>query len=642
MKYLYYITGLGILLCLLAVFPVCAQYSLLKSADREFNAFNFIKAIELYGQAYERNPDIKTAERLAESYFNVRNYREAEIWYAKLANHDKAKADHILQYGHVLRNNSKFREAKAQYQRVALRNDDGITEDELLVLYAACDSAVYWLENPVKGVEVQNSRNINSSQADFGISAGPNGLYFVSDRIAGAASPDVRYGWTGNPYLSMYVVENGEIKKVNLKWGDGVNHIGPAAFSQKYNEVYFSISRTPKRNEKRKATRDMTINIEIFSNRIDAENWGIDAVPFRYNNIADWSVGDPFLTRSGDTLYFVSDMPGGLGGTDIYYVTRLSNGGWSDAVNLGNPVNTAGDERFPARDDDGKFYFSSDGHIGMGGMDVYKLEKTGNMAKVVNLGYPFNSPQDDFSIRFDQDLQGYFASNRHGGLGSDDIYWFDLNKVIQVDLSGGVYHEGTRLPVPSAKVTLTPLGDEMNAVVLNAGTDGKFRFNLAEETVYHLAAEQTGFKDIAPITFSTKGLDSSVTIVKDIFLTPVEAKQVVVLRNIYFDFDNASIRPDAALELDKIVAFLNSDPGLRIELSAHTDSRGSHEYNMKLSQRRADSAVAYLVSRGIDKDRLTAKGYGFIKPVNHCEGGVDCTEEEHEFNRRVEFFVMGK
>ncbi|SFC72581.1 OmpA family protein [Parapedobacter composti] len=628
-------------LCLLAAIPLHAQYSLLKSADREFDAFNFIKAIELYQRAYETKPDIRTAERLAESYYNIRNYREAETWYARLANHDEAKIAHVLMYGHVLRNNSKFREAKAQYQRVALKAEGIITPQELEVLYASCDSAIVWVENPVKSVEIRNHRAVNSPQADFGATKGPDGFYFASDRFDGADQPDVIYGWTGNPYLSMYRFKDNAVSKIDARWGDGANHFGPATFSNKRNEVYFAVTRKLTREERRNAGKDVTVNIEIFSNTLDAANWGENATPFRYNNATKWSVGDPFLSVSGDTLYFVSDMPDGHGGTDIYYVVRQADGSWGDAVNMGAGVNTSGNERFPSIDDKGDFYFSSDGHLGMGGLDVYRLTRNGSATRAVNLGFPFNSPYDDFSIRFDKELEGYMASNRSGGQGADDIYWFNLNKVVQIDLEGGVYNEKTKLPVTGARVALTPVGNEADVVVVHAGADGKFKFNLAENTDYTLTAEQTGFRPFTPLSFSTKGLDSSTTLKRDIYLAPVEVREVVVLRNIYFDFDKADIRPDAALELDKIAAFLNSDPSARIELSAHADSRGSHDYNMKLTQRRADSAVEYLVQKGISRDRLVAKGYGFTKLANHCAKGVKCTEEEHQWNRRVEFFVIG-
>lgn len=628
-------------LCLLIVLPLQAQYSLLKSADREFDSFNFINAIELYQRAYDVKPEIKTVERLAASYFNIRNYQEAEIWYARLANRDEAKTEHIMQYGHVLRNNSKFRQAKAQYQRAALKLDGVVPIQELDMLYASCDSAVVWLENPMKSVEVKNEKRLNSPQAEFGATNGPNGLYFASDRFDGAANPGTIYGWTGNPFLAMYSARQETVSKVNATWGDGANHFGPATFSTKRNEVYFAVTRNLTRQEKRNAGKDVTVNIEIFSNTLDAANWGENATPFRYNNITKWSVGDPFLSPSGDTLYFTTDMPGGYGGTDIYYVVRQLDGTWGDAINVGDVVNTAGDERFPAVDNKGDFYFSSDGHLGMGGLDVYRMNKIGGRQQLINLGYPFNSPYDDFSIRFDKEMEGYFTSNRSGGVGADDIYWFNLDKRIQIDLTGVVYNAKTNLPVSGARITLTPMGDEINAVTLNANVEGKFRFNLAEEADYEIVAEQTGFRVAIPLTFTTKGIDNTTTIHKEILLQPVDKEEVVVLRNIYFDFDNAAIRPDAALELEKILAFLNSDPNLRIELSAHTDSRGSADYNIKLSQRRAEAAVEYLVARGISRNRLVAKGYGFTKLANHCAKGVECSEEEHEFNRRVEFFVIG-
>src|SRR5690606_29594481 len=327
-------------------------------------------------------------------------------------------------------------------------------------------------------------------------------LYFASDRFDGATKPDVIYGWTGNPYLSMYVAKEESVNKVDAKWGDGANHFGPATFSKQRNEVCFAVTRNLTREEKRNAGKDVTVNIEIFSNSLDATNWGEGAVPFRYNNITEWSVGDPFLSVSGDTLYFTSNMPGGYGGTDIYYVTRKDGGSWSDAENMGEDINTKDNERFPAVDSLGTFYFSSDGHCGMGGLDVYKA--LGNN-KVVNLGYPFNSPKDDFSIRFVKGMEGYVSSNRQGGVGADDIYAFNLDKKIQVSLEGGVFNEKTRLPVSGARVVLTPNGDANNAVEINADGNGKFRFNLKEETDYHLLANQTGFKEPGTVDFNTRG-----------------------------------------------------------------------------------------------------------------------------------------
>lgn len=241
-----------------------------------------------------------------------------------------------------------------------------------------------------------------------------------------------------------------------------------------------------------------------------------------------------------------------------------------------------------------------------------------------NLGYPINSPGDDFSLHFAENFQGTLASNRQGGVGMDDIYRFDMRREIVLDLQGQVRNAKSNLPVAGAHVTLTQRADVEERFVLYADEAGIFRYNLRPGADYELTAEQTGFKPFSGIKFDTHDLSTSQRIEKVLLLDPVEEKEVVVLRNIYFDFDEAAIRPDAALEL-----------------SAHTDSRGSEAYNMELSQRRADAAIAFLTAGGIDPRRLVAKGYGFSQLANHCAPGVTCTEEEHQFNRRVEFFVIG-
>src|SRR5690606_23140618 len=221
----------------------------------------------------------------------------------------------------------------------------------------------------------------------------------------------------------------------------------------------------------------------------------------------------------------------------------------------------------------------SNGHLGMGGLDIFKVENN----KAVNLNYPINSSKDDFSIRFVKDLTGYVSSNRPGGVGEDDIYSFNLDKQIQISLEGGVFNAKTRLPVSGAQVTLIQNEDRNNQISIRSDNQGKFRFNLSEDNSYELIGEQVGFKESVSLKFNTSDIQESTVINKDIFLQPVEVKQVVVMRNIYFDFDKVDIRPDAAFELDKVLSFLNSAPTAKIELSAHTDSRGTAEYNTKLS-----------------------------------------------------------
>lgn len=630
-----------VLAAFIIVFIHCSafgQYATLKIADREFEAFNFTSAVQYYQQAYESKSSLRAMKGLAESYYHMRDFKQAEHWYAQLANLDKANAEDILKYGHTLRNNAKFREAKAQYQRVGERADRKISLDELDLLYRSCDSAMVWMENPQVAHEIQNLRSLNTNYSEFGAVDHNGMLIFSSDRKVSELGSEEIYGWTGNAYLSIYQNSNGATTRSPMTWYNQQHHVGPISIASDRDEVYFSVTRELTKREKRNSPKMATVNVEIFSNELSRADWGIEPKAFKYNNITQWSVGDPFISMSGDTLYFVSDMPGGLGGTDIYYVIRDSSGEWGDAVNLGPLVNTAQDERYPALSPQGDLYFSSSGHIGMGGLDLFVLKKGASEAQ--NLGYPMNSPGDDFAIRFDQSNKGYVASNRVGGQGQDDLYGFHMNREIKIDLRGRVLNAHSKLPISGAQVRLVETSANREETTLQAQTDGSFHFNLSRDATYELHADQTGFKAFLGSSFHTKNLDSTTTLQMDILLEPVEKEEVVVLRNIYFDFDESSIRPDAALELSKILSFLNSDPTTRIELSAHTDSRGSEAYNMDLSQRRADAAVAFLVAGGIDPDRLVARGYGFSRLANHCAPGVECSDEEHQFNRRVEFFVI--
>jgi len=623
---------------------VLAQYTTLKIADQEFEAFNYAVAVDYYQKAYDTRQTVRAMKGLAESYYRMRDFRNAEQWFGRLAQQDNALGADILHYAHSLRNNAKFMEAKAQYERLAQRDDRPITLDELELLTRSCDSATVWMQNPDLGHEIENIHTINSTVSEFGATPFQGQLLFVSDRGLredGGTSSESVYGWTGNAYLQMYSARDGIVEKYPLSWYDANHHVGPVTISNKYNEVYFSVTRKLTSRERRKASRAATVNIEIFVNDLTAPDWGKQARPFRYNNIIEWSVGDPFLSVSGDTLYFVSDMPGGFGGTDIYYCVRGSDGQWGEAVNLGPLVNTLRDERSPALDSQGNLFFSSDGHLGMGGLDIFMV-RLGQNTKPTNLGYPINSPGDDFSPRFAHGSSGFMASNRIGGKGSDDIYRFNLNREIKIDLQGRVLNVVTDRPISGADVRIVERSADVvepSETTVITSQDGSFRFNLRPGMRYAVHASQTGFKPFAPVHIDTRGLDSSQTIYKELRLSPVEKEEVVVLRNIYFDFDKSDIRPDAAYELSKIVSFLNSDPTMRIELSAHTDSRGSEAYNMQLSQRRADAVIAFLSAAGIDPDRLTAKGYGFSRLANHCAPGVECTEEEHQYNRRVEFFV---
>jgi peptidoglycan-associated lipoprotein len=331
-------------------------------------------------------------------------------------------------------------------------------------------------------------------------------------------------------------------------------------------------------------------------------------------------------------------MPGGAGGSDIYYCTKNNDNTWSAPVNL-RAVKTAGNERSPVSGPNSNFYFSSDGYIGMGGLDVYKAQVSNEtIDHIENLKYPFNSPQDDFGFSLDQ--QGniaFLSSNRTEGMGQDDIYSLKIPPVIRLRLIGKVLDTRTNNPIPNALVVLS----KIDGGILKVETDetGAFDFKLDQESNYTLAGVKTGFlADVKELT--TAGLNTSTVLEKNLYLGVIELNKAIRIDNIYYDFDKWNIRADAAAELDKLVKILKDNPTIWIELGSHTDSRGKDAYNLTLSQKRAESAVQYIISRGIDKNRITARGYGETQLLNRCANGVPCSEAEHQLNRRTEFKIV--
>lgn len=575
-------SGIIIAILLLSL-TVKAQY-VLKEADTQFELFNYNRAIDLYQKAYHKKKTLHAVQRLADAYRLMDNYPEAEKWYGLASALPKSPAENILYYAKALQSNSKYEEAKTTYQKyISLKPEISAVQQQ--VWLSSCDSAQYWIKNPVP-VTLVNEKGLNSAGSDWGAVVYQQGIVFTSDRnFSGDTKrqrskpflkfdgptklPDpANYGWTGNEYLRLYekAGTNDSLKAFALN-AETIYHIGAASFTTDGLTVYFTLTRIPKKITRKKGGPG-TINLEIYSSSKDAAgSWG-KPVPFKYNKVNEWSVGDPSISANGSQLYFVSTMPGGKGGTDIYSVTKSADGSWADAINM-NTVNTNGNERNPFAAADGNFYFSSDGLIGMGGLDIYKAKQTpAGLGKPVNLGYPINSPQDDFA--FSKVLKGkvFMASNRPGGAGNDDIYSF---------------------------------------------TD-------------------------ATVT-TVKPKDSS-TLHKEIFLDTIVLNKPIRIDNIFYDFDKSNIRPDAAKELDKLVSAMKTNETIGVELSSYTDSRGRDVYNQWLSQKRANSAVQYIISRGIDKTRITGHGYGETKLLNRCANGVKCTEAMHQLNRRTEFKVV--
>jgi peptidoglycan-associated lipoprotein len=637
---------------------VKAQY-VLKQADEQYNLYNYTKAAELYEKAYKKEPTLYTAEHLANSYRLTRNYTEAEKWYATAVALPKSKPDNLLKYAEVLKNNLKYAEAKAQYTRYYTISPS-VDQKQLKFWIASCDSAMKWIKNPVL-VDIKNEQALNSTESDWGAVKYNNAVVFTSDRenkaeaeaakrsrpfikFDGLSGIDKRiYGWTGNKYLNLYQQQNGATTADAVKpfpFIAGTDyHIGAASFTADGNEMYFTLTRLPN-NKIKDTARIKTIKLDVYSSKRNGANGAWEKpVPFAFNKEDAYSVGDPFITPDGKTLYFASDMAGGLGGTDIYYCERMADGNWAWPVNVA-AVNTPANERTPFLDANGTIYFSTDGDKGMGGLDIFKATKQGRSFGLKrNLGFPINSAQDDFAYVLTDGTTGYLSSNRVGGTGSDDIYSFAPTPVATYNLEGIVFDKNTRKPIANSTVTLTRPKGVLAKLQTNAA--GEFAFVLNENSEYQLKGEKTGYLTDNLKTFSTVGLAPSETVRRNLYLEKIELQKAIRIENIYYDLDKYDIRSDAAKELDKLIKILKDNPTIVIELGSHTDSRADDDYNMVLSRKRANAAVEYIITEGdIDENRIIARGYGETRLVNKCANGVNCSEAAHQLNRRTEFTIV--
>ncbi|HKK69310.1 MAG TPA: OmpA family protein, partial [Bacteroidales bacterium] len=510
---------------------------------------------------------------------------------------------------------------------------------------------------------ITNEEAFNSSNSDFGLIQFEDGFLITSDRIPenAKAGKNATYEWTGNPYLKIYSLEtdaSGTVERMSvIPELNHDYHNGPAYFDAKTNTLYFTQTRLVKQKVKTKnpdPTAWFNEGSSIYTNRLEiytAEyadgNWK-NISGFEHNNAASYSTGHPVLSPDGNTLYFVSDMAGGYGESDIYYSEKQETGEWGEPQNLGSTINTAGKELFPAFDSEGQLYFASDGHPGMGGLDLFESSGSkGNWSNPENLKFPINSPKDDFAIHFTEaGIMGFLASNRYGGQGNDDIYSFVYSppaptptELVLAVTSSEKLNDGSMQSLPGINVQYQLIGsDEENSVPETS--PGVYHTSVNCNESYRVTGTNPDyFSRAKEITTKCKTLNDTVFV--DLVFEKIVIDKPIVIENIYYDYNKWNIREDAAVELDEIVRLLKDNPQIIIELGSHTDSRGTKKYNENLSQRRAESAVEYIISQGISQERITAKGYGEYQLVNACSDGVQCTEEEHQKNRRTEFKVIG-
>ncbi|MBD3748092.1 MAG: OmpA family protein [Sphingobacteriales bacterium] len=620
----------------------------LGKANKYYEKYDYQYAIEIYEQLLEKKPTLEVAQKLANCYRFTNNSAAAEKMYATVLTFPGFDPINYLYYANALKENGKFDQAKLNFLTYAERVPE--KSDEAMKLANSCDAARMWLANPNTNIKIENEAGFNSEYSDFSPIAYKNGFIFVSDRDFLSSGKKLNskkiYGWTGNPYLKLYQAVNqndtldGDLKLSLLP--EQINnpfHNGPATISENGNIIYFTRSGIPdgvRYSRLKHVVMKKTIYFAVKQNEI----WS-DAEPFPYNSPFDYSVEHPTLSPDGQILYFASDMPGTLGGMDLFYCEKTGNG-WSKPLNCGPIINTPEDEVFPYVRKDGKLFFSSRGHITIGGLDIFSATGSkNNWTDPENLKAPMNSSKDDFGVYYFADnLTGFLSSNRPGGKGSDDIYLFsERPKALFFAVNGEVVDKKEGKPLSNVKIYLInkQTGKETSTI---SDENGNFSFDLEQNADYVVRGDLNQYFSRQQGEISTKGATESTVYNVKFQIEKGEEAFLVRLNNIYYDFDKYNIRKDAEPELKKVLAFMNTTPNVNIELRSHTDSRGSAAYNMVLSQKRAKSAEDYLLKRGADSSRLTAHGFGETQLLNKCADGVKCTAQEHQMNRRTEFKVV--
>ena len=626
-------------------------YAQVNHAQKQMNLFKYSRAINGLERAYKSKDSLvmkEAAGLLGECYRMQNNVPKSLEWYEKAVSFPNPEPKYYFYYAQALRSTGAYPQAKKMFAKYA----ELVPTDPAGKLFMSfCDSAMVWQSNP-PGFEIKDATSLNSIQSDFSPVFYKEGVMFASDRPNRGS--EGTYKWTGNSYVGLFYAKckvagdyYNDMKKPALLKGlfnEGF-HNGPITFDKDYKNVFVNLTTIYKTKEKRGPNRVRAHLLKIY---YGAEKKGKfrSLKPFPLNSDS-YSVGHPALAPDGKTLFFISDMPGGQGGSDIWYC-RIDSAGFGPPVNAGPLINTAQDEMFPFIADNGDLYFASHGHPGFGGLDLFVARKaaTGWEAPA-NLGIPANSSYDDFSIAVWRDNQtGLFSSNRPGGMGGDDIYSFKtlpkpvpIPKPLVFFISGCVKDKTTQQPIPGAKLFLKD--DQKGEInVFQAGADGCYRLEVQRGVAYTLKAMHPGYvADCLPVRLDPGELREESAVPRILFLNQLIVNKSYKVDNILYDFDKWNIREDAKPSLDDLVNIMKENP-VEVELGSFTDSRGSDKYNLSLSQKRAESAVAYIVSQGISPSRIKAKGYGESQPLNNCVNGVKCTPAEYQVNRRTEFKII--
>ncbi len=637
--------------------PALAQNRKIEKANKLFESGEFFKAIEKYKKLYSKTKGKKDKGKIAFKtglcYRSINDPKKAISWFKRAIRSKYPDPKAVLYYADGLKKLESYEDAVVEYQRY----NEMVPDDPAgKIGIESCKMSLKWLKKP-SNIKVELLKSVSSRQMDYSPIVSERDdktILFIS----------TREGATGNKFSNASGQNFSDIFSTSVDrkgdWSEPVPVLGdintgfdegPFSLSDDLETIYFT------RCEKKKNANS---GCRIYTARKSSDMW-VDVSEVILVEDSSVTVAHPAISPDGNTLYFVSDMEGGMGGKDIWK-SSLSGSKWGKPVNMGKKINTPGDEMFPYVHSDGSLYFSSNYHPGMGGLDVFRYGKNKeNVVALENMKAPVNSPQDDFGISFDSTgKKGFFSSTREvSGKKSDNIFGFEIPQ-LKFSLSGLVVDEDSDRPLDGVKVVLT--GTDGSSLQTVTKSDGKFRFRLKKETDYVTVTSKNNYFT-GKATETTKGLEQSKVLKMKIEMDRIRKEVAFEVQNIFYDLAKATLRPESKISLDKLVDLLELNKNLQIELGAHTDFRGSDDYNQDLSQRRAQSVVDYLIKNGIAKERLVAKGYGESVPRTigmklHQQypdfpidqvlteeyitklSSDDLKEQAHQINRRTEFKVL--
>ena len=640
----------GYIFCGLAVVTMMAsaQDKKVQKADTKFTNYAYASAIQSYEQLVK---DGYTEEEVYKNLGNANylnaNYEEASSWYGKLFSLKGADIDpeYMYRYAQTLKSLENYKESDTWMNNFKSAREN----DQRALVFDENRDYLEQIEERSGRYELKNI-GLNSKVSDFAPSFYEDGLVFSTARDSGLLSKNV-HKWNNGSFLNLYkAAQDNQGNFINVyKLSKKLNkktHESSTAFTKDGNTMYFT--RNNSDDGKFERDEDGVSRLKIYKATKENGEWNnIEELPF---NGDSYSVAHPTLNNDESKLYFASDMLGTKGESDIYVVDINKDGTFSTPKNLGDRINTESRETFPFVTESDKLYFSSDGHPGLGGLDVFATDLKNERGEVFNIGRPLNGEDDDFSYIINEETKkGFFASNRMGGQGNDDIYSFiemtPLDFTCHTAITGIVKDQKTNALLTDASVTVY---DKDNKVVSSSQTDASGVFEMegnCSEGTYKVVATKADYEDSTK-TFNTEKLEDVTGI--EVMLVQVDngapigtdLAKYLNIEPIYFDFDKYFIREDAKISIDRVLAYLNESPNVNVQVRSHTDSRANDAYNMTLSANRAKATADYLIEAGIPSIRISYEGYGETELNNGCSNGVPCSKENHQLNRRSEFIVV--